>query len=521
MDGQEQVLEGMRLEGKSPPLNAFVAKYSPEGQLLWLKLGLSAENSVAFEVATDAVGNAYVWAYCTYGAFTFGETTFLARNPAGRSFYNLGLILIKYGPDGQERWTLRGGNVDVKALHVSQEGAIELQGFLRDQALIWSSEGQMYDLPTPPRESRSPAKPCRFHFDTDGHLLAVKPDFPTLGDGTAHQYVRDSLGNYYALPQPSLASDPRGISYRLHWNGETRSTLRKDLFLAKFDSLQRPLWLIQFEGEYDELPLDITLDRKGNVLISGSYRNHILLKDAFKGEIELTSDYKTLFLASFSPEGQLQWATDAGNLFKDYNGHLHLRVDRKNHLFVGGGINAPSKLGKRQIEVLGPKGWVSPSWKKPIDYHSYPDAYVGCMLLESDEVEVVKNKKFKPSQKEDAAVPSPTELPKDLAYSADTLFARPATAATVSPEQCFNFRVFPNPVSQAQPDLQAEVNLPAPASITWQLVDSNGKVLLTKTQAYPAGTIVFPFSLSGYAAGVYLLRMETGGKRVVRRVVLW
>ncbi|RMG59578.1 MAG: T9SS C-terminal target domain-containing protein [Bacteroidetes bacterium] len=521
--GREQVLEGMRLSGdKQPPLNAFVARFSPEGQLLWAHVGLSRENSVAFEVETDAAGHVYLRAYCTYGAISFGDMTFIASPGEGRSFYNLGLLLLKFSPEGQLLWSLRGGNLKVDRMRVDPQGEIQLQGQFTAKALLWNSRGDVYDIAAPPaRRTGTPRH--RLRVDAQGRLLAVEPDFPALGAGAVVHEVQDAEGNTFALPQPWLGSDPRGLQYRLDWGEERFTTQRKDIFLAKFDSLQRPLWLIQMEGEYDEVPLDIALDQAGNVLIAGHFRQRITLKDRFKGSVELDAGmYQSLFLASYSPAGQLRWATKAGNYFDDTGEVMHLRVDTNNQLLVSGFFNAPTRLGSHILSPQGEKGYVSPSWPEPIDYRNCRDAYFACLNLVSESREVVENEAFREKWEKKEDDPASLPLSSPLAYAADTLFDQPSEAALDATEvPGLTARVFPNPVSQALPDLQAELQLPQAATVVWRLLSSEGRALWTESRDYPEGTAVFPFSMAGLAAGTYLLVIETGSERLVRRVVLW
>ena len=521
--GQEQVLEGMRLpDGQQPPLNAFVARFSPEGRLLWAKVGLSRENSVAFEVETDRAGHVYLRAYCTYGAISFDDMTFISSPGQGRSFYNLSLLLLKFSPEGTLQWSLRGGNLTVDHMQVTPDGVITLQAVLAEKALLWNSWGDLYQTDAPVA-SRAGTPSHWLQIDAAGRLQEIAPAFPALKSGRVPHFIRDSAGHYYALPQPWLGTDPRGIQYRLDWGAETFTTLRKDIFLAKFDARQQPLWLIQMEGAYDEVPLDIALDRAGNVLIAGRFRQRIVLKDRFKGEIALEAGmYQALFVACYSPAGQLRWATKAGHYFDDPSEAMHLLVDTTNRLFISGFLNASTQLGPHTLIPQGAKGYVSPSWPEPIDYRTCRDAYFACLNLASEPREVVENERFREKWEAPAPPPAQAPTPPQVAYSADTAFGGEGEApVSASEAPDLAARVFPNPVSQALPDLQAELDLPAAATVTWRLLSSSGQALRSETLDYPAGRAVYPFSLAGYAAGTYLLLIETGGQRLVRRIVLW
>ncbi|MCB9294839.1 MAG: T9SS type A sorting domain-containing protein [Lewinellaceae bacterium] len=79
-------------------------------------------------------------------------------------------------------------------------------------------------------------------------------------------------------------------------------------------------------------------------------------------------------------------------------------------------------------------------------------------------------------------------------------------------------RLFPNPVRESA-SLQYE--LESPARVTVQLLDSKGAVLKKLVgEAQPAGFHEVPFNRQGLSAGLYFLRLQAGGKRVTKRVIV-
>jgi hypothetical protein len=82
----------------------FVAKYTPDGALLWLKQGGGNEFDMANVIRCDTVGNIYVTGYITGLAF-FGDYILLSKGQRN-------VFTIKYDPNGEIVW-LRAEGADL------------------------------------------------------------------------------------------------------------------------------------------------------------------------------------------------------------------------------------------------------------------------------------------------------------------------------------------------------------------------------------------------------------------------
>lgn len=88
----------------------FIAKYSSNGTLLWVKIAGGPGRDEGLNVECDAAGNIYVCGMHSNGAI-FGSSTFnTASTPSG---YYLNSFLAKYAPDGTLIWAKsHGGDYD-------------------------------------------------------------------------------------------------------------------------------------------------------------------------------------------------------------------------------------------------------------------------------------------------------------------------------------------------------------------------------------------------------------------------
>jgi len=96
----------------------FLAKYNPQGQLLWVRQSGSGQDTLGFESATgiavDNQGNSLIAGNFVGQAF-FGTTTIQSRG--GRDIF-----LAKYNPEGELLWVNRAGSAqgDGKRIDIAQ-----------------------------------------------------------------------------------------------------------------------------------------------------------------------------------------------------------------------------------------------------------------------------------------------------------------------------------------------------------------------------------------------------------------
>lgn len=80
------------------------------------------------------------------------------------------------------------------------------------------------------------------------------------------------------------------------------------------------------------------------------------------------------------------------------------------------------------------------------------------------------------------------------------------------------FNLFPNPASAI---VQVSLNLDEDSDVTVELVDKNGEVLRTKTkQNSGKGIFTETLDLEGLNTGVYFVKLEAGGEKQTRRLVV-
>ena len=120
----------------------FVAKFAPDGALLWANRAGGTGRDLGRGIATTERGDSYVTGHFT-GTATFGqdepnETTLTS---AGRS----DIFVAKYNRDGALLWAIQAGGTDIDqglGIATTERGDSYVTGFFRDDATFGHGRAQ-------------------------------------------------------------------------------------------------------------------------------------------------------------------------------------------------------------------------------------------------------------------------------------------------------------------------------------------------------------------------------------------
>lgn len=113
--------------------------------------------------------------------------------------------------------------------------------------------------------------------------------------------VFDDKGNIYVCGYFIETADFNG--YKLTGDGNNR-----DVFVAKFNSDQKPLWVQSATGTGNDLAFSMALGDDDNLYVYGSVENDL----NFSGTEITAIDAPDVFVASYTVDGNLNWAKKAG-----------------------------------------------------------------------------------------------------------------------------------------------------------------------------------------------------------------
>ncbi len=313
----------------------FVAKYGPDGTLLWAKRAGGTYYDEGFSIAVDGAGNSYVTGYfeisATFGPGEANETTITSAGSAD-------IFVAKYGPDGTLLWAKPAGSTHIdegKGIAVDGAGNSYVTGYFYGSATFGPGEANETTLTSAGSRDIFVAK-----YAPDGTLLWAKP-----AGGTGYHIGFD------------IAVDGDGNSYVTGFfegtatfgSGEANETTLTsagsfDIFVAKYDPDGTLLWAKRAGGTgYDE-GSGIAVDDAGNSYVTGYFYGSATFGPGEANETTLTSaGSHDLFVAKYAPDGTLLWAKRAGGT--GYDSGRGIAVDGDGNSYVTGNFEGSATFG--------------------------------------------------------------------------------------------------------------------------------------------------------------------------------
>ncbi|MBS3968136.1 MAG: hypothetical protein KGZ60_12840 [Truepera sp.] len=275
---------------------AFVALFDADGELLWLEAFGYGERNEARAVAVDAGGDIFV----------VGETCHLDANDCPTIAF-----LAKYTIEGQQLW-IKPFNVDGYAtatgVAVDSEGNVRVVGSSATEPIQTTFLGAHVYV-----ASFDPAGRRRWlvQFGDAYHVLAYAVQV-------------DGEGNAFVAGDTPIANNLGERDYDIR---DTRRSL--DAFLAKIDAEGQIVWIKQFGAGKGYMGFDVAVDHLGNAVVVGAGNGNL------GGEPQGLSD---AFVAKYAPDGTRLWAHQFGTPM--FDGAYGVAVDAADQIFITGYLDA-------------------------------------------------------------------------------------------------------------------------------------------------------------------------------------
>ena len=298
----------------------FLARYNPQGRLVWVTSAGSAGLDEGHGVAVLPDGSVYVAG--TYSLYAkFGE-----RDPIQAVLPAAGpmdIFLARYNPDGTLRFVKRAGGYsydeanDVSAL---ADGTAYVTGYYTTRAGFGVSENNETVLVSAGAEDLFIAR-----FKKDGSLDWARSEG---GKGT------DVGMGIVAYPDGSAIA----VGYL---NGQFKSdapakALARDAFIVKYDYYGKRAWFRQIGGSGDTVALDVAALPDGGCLVVGGFSGTVTFGYREPKQKTLSAGSTTdAFFARFAADGTLDWVKSAPSALGEALAYaVHAREDGT---FVAGG----------------------------------------------------------------------------------------------------------------------------------------------------------------------------------------
>lgn len=298
--------------------DAFVAKFSPTGTLLWSTYIGGASDDQATGIAVDPAGNVYVVGHTrSRGWTTGGFDTSYNDNSKQDAF------VAKLSPSGTHLWsTLLGGSEWEYAWGVAVDsfgnvlvtGSSTSGGWTKGGANVRNSGGQ------------------------DAYVVKISPAGTHLwstfiggyGLESGRSIAVDSADNVLVTGETISARWVRGVAgtnfFGTNFNGG------QDVFVAKLSPAGSNLWSTYLGGKYVEQSTGIAVDGADNILVTGLTTSSNWIRGGFRTNYNYGQDG---FVAKLNPAGNHLWSTYFGGVGDDFGAGL--AVDRASgNVFVTG-----------------------------------------------------------------------------------------------------------------------------------------------------------------------------------------
>jgi len=310
----------------------FLAKFDSNGNHLWSKNFGGSISDFGVSIAIDKVDNVYITGNFLSYIIEFG----------GSPLTNAGIsniFIAKFDSNGNHLWSKSFGEsgVDIgNSVSIDNSGNVYITGIFSSStidfggsALTNAGKGDIFLT----------------KFDSNGNHKWSK-NFGGSTDDIGHSISIDNSDNVYLTGYFNSST--------LDFGGRLLTSAGKyDIFLAKFDSNGNYIWGKSFGGGDWDYGLSTSVDRSGNVYITGYFHSSSI--DFGGGALTNAGGScgsypcSDIFLAKFDSNGNHKWSKRFGgssddrgySVFVDSSGNVYLTgyFDSSTIDFGGGALN--------------------------------------------------------------------------------------------------------------------------------------------------------------------------------------
>ena len=295
--------------------NAYFAKYSPDGSVLWA-LRWTATGGIGFQdSATDSNGNVYVTGlYVNSSLLMYDTNGLLVRTLSNSGGYDG--FTAKYTSSGTLLWTARhvgpGTNYPV-GVAVDSSGNVYSGGTWDGASLTLFSAGEASSNTFGTTGGQTDGYIVK--YNSSGIVQWSAKIVCSSYDSGGMSLKTDSSGNVYSvginvLAAPTFYNANGTVGGSLLWGGTSEG-----MWLAKWNSSGTFQWALRFvTGDLNTGAGALSIDSSGNLYVSSAYDSTLTLKntgDATAATMTNSGSYDA-FIVKYSSAGSYIWNARIG-----------------------------------------------------------------------------------------------------------------------------------------------------------------------------------------------------------------
>jgi hypothetical protein len=313
----------------------FVAKYSPDHTLVWVKHWPSSSTTNELNaLGTDGAGNIFM-AGAFFGTLNLGGVNLLNATAGTRDAF-----IAELAPDGTHEWSKRFGSTrDDAATGV----AVDSTGAPIFTGSFW---GLRVDFGGPMLTAGGDPLNYQFAGD-DAFVLRAQP-----ADGSTQAVWQTTCGG--VLPSGIALDSANNVvltgylqaACRFTPNGTLFTPSNYGAFVAKFSPAGGFSWARLFDGAtYSDYGNAVAVDGNGDVVAAGTFTNSVDFGDATRGVAGGWNPWAYVVKLTGS-SGATQWSKAYGNVSGySYSNGNGVAVDSQGRVTVVGSFQATSDFG--------------------------------------------------------------------------------------------------------------------------------------------------------------------------------
>lgn len=473
----------------------LIAKYSPEGDVLWAQSAGGNSKDVAHAITIDNMDN-------VIATGTFFDTTYFSNSGRFISAGFSDVFLTKLNGEGEFLWSQHIGGPQgdySNSVAADSSNNIIYAGF-------FSQETEIADTMIYGSDNRNIliAK-----FAENGALKWAK-HFPATDEIHVYEVKTDKNDNIYLA-----GAYQRQISFI---DTTLQNNALMDAFVVKLDSFGELKWVNAFGANEHDMCFAMTLDSNNGIIITGGFSGSVSF-----GETILYTPYRlNIFTAKMDESGSFEWAKQGFHLIGQSLA-LDISTDRNNNVYLTGFFTDSLQFENYIFDSMGETdAFIAKynhagqlAWAKQIGGKG-PD--MGTGIRKNSRDKILLNGYFSDAVNFDSHVLT-SNGNRDIFIA--SLIEEPSTFITPSSSIHKNFELrsnYPNPFN---PKTRIEFVTQEPMHVTLEIFDINGRFIEQVIDGFLVpGFHQAEWNSSGLSSGVYFYRLSSGSDSETRKMML-
>jgi len=322
--------------------DAFIAKYSTSGNILWSARIAGTSGDLGQGIATDPSGNVFVTGYYTTAItlYNYGETSSKSLSISTA----IDIFLAKYSADGSSvMWAAQiggvGNNDTGRSVATDSSGNVFVTGYYNGAVTFYNSNGTSNKALT----NAGGNDGFIAKYSSDGSSVMWVAQISSGSDDLGLGIATDSTGNAFITGYYNAA-----LTF-YNSNGTSNTALAfagvNDLFLAKYSSDgSSVLWAARIASTASDSGTGVATDSSGNVFVVGSFSGAATVynSDTTTGATLTNAGSGDALIAKYSSTGTVLWATRIAGTGNDSTAAV--ATDSFGNVFVTGYYSAALTL---------------------------------------------------------------------------------------------------------------------------------------------------------------------------------